>query len=263
MEYFLPFLILLSTFIFIQTQRPQNIRIFNVEYKEGKFFYEYTVFKNEIFAFQFERLRGNYHYWDHLNDSLSEEPEIIKFLNSSSYFWGDERIPRSEIIYHPELNMTSIIMIDNAPIIGGTEEYYETFKALDITKKPELLHFIYTSETDTIMDVSVNLWVCDEIYKDQCISNEYTKCVYNIENKKCISRPLCNKIENVSKSSCENGVTSTPSLTKCAYEKIENGTNVIEKCVIKNLCGNSLTEEECALAEPLNPKTSKCVYDKT
>ena len=72
MKYFLSFLILLSTSIFIKAQRPQNIRIFNVEYKEGKFFYEYTVFKNEIFAFQFERLRGNYHYWDHLNDSLSE-----------------------------------------------------------------------------------------------------------------------------------------------------------------------------------------------
>ena len=222
MEYFLPFLILLSIFIFIQTQRPQNIRIFNVEYKEGKFFYEYTVFKNEIFAFQFERLRGNYHYWDHLNDSLSEEPEIIKFLNSSSYFWGDERIPRSEIIYHPELNMTSKLWIDNDPIIGGTEEYYETFKALDITKKPELLHFIYTSETDTIMDVSVNLWVCDEIYKDQCINTEDMKCIYNQENNSCISKTICDKVKIVSKSSCENAVTATPSLSKCIFNEKEN-----------------------------------------
>ena len=31
--------------------------------------------------------------------------------------------------------------------------------------------------------------------------------------------------------------------------------------IIEKLCNNSLTEEECASAEAINPKTSKCVYD--
>ena len=110
-----------------------------------------------------------------------------------------------------------------------------------------------------LINTTVNIWICDEIYKDQCINNETIKLVYNQENKNCITKPLCDKIVNVSKSSCENAATSTPSLTKCSYE---NRTNNNEKCIMKNLCGNSFTEEECTFAEPINPKTSKCVYDK-
>ena len=101
MKYFSSSFIFLFSILFIQAQRPQNIRIFKVEFKGGKLFYEYTVFKNEIFAFQFKRLRGNYHYWAHLNDSLLKEPKIITFLNSSSFFWGDERIPKIQIVFSP------------------------------------------------------------------------------------------------------------------------------------------------------------------
>ena len=262
MKFFFLYFILFFKITFIQTQRPQNIRIFDVEFKEGKLFYEYTVFKNEIFAFQFKRLRGNYHYWDHLNDSLSKEPKIITFLNSSSYFWGDERITRTQIVFSPENNETSIVVIGNHPIVGGTEEYYETFKALDVTKEPELLHFIYTSEIDTIGDVSVNLWICDEIYKDQCINNETAKCVYNKESNSCISKTLCDKVKKASKSSCENAVTSTPSLTKCIFEKLEEDSNTQENCTIKKLCIDSLTEEECNSAVTINPNISKCIFNK-
>ena len=262
MKYFLLSLILLFSIIFIQAQRPQNIRIFNVEFKEGKLFYEYTVFKNEIFAFQFQILRGNYHYWAHLNDSLLKEPKIITFLNSSSYFWGDERIAKTQIVFSPVTNETSIVVIDNHPIVGGSEEYYEIFKALDVTKEPELLHFIYTSDLDTIGDVSVNLWVCDEIYKDQCINNETAKCVYNKESNSCISKTLCDKVKKASKSSCENAVTSTPSLTKCIFEKLEEDSNTQENCTIKKLCIDSLTEEECNSAVTINPNISKCIFNK-
>ena len=197
MKYFSSSFIFLFSILFIQAQRPQNIRIFKVEFKGGKLFYEYTVFKNGIFAFQFERLRGNYHYWAHLNDSLLKEPKIIAFLNSSSFFWGDERIPKIQIVFSPGTNETSIVVIDNHPKVGGTEKYYETFKPLDVTKEPELLHFIYTSETDTIRDVSVTIWVCDEIYKDQCINDETVKCVYNQESNSCISKTLCDKIKKL------------------------------------------------------------------
>ena len=51
MKVFFLFLLYALSFNFILTQRPQNIRIFKVEREEGKYFYEYTVFKNEIFSF--------------------------------------------------------------------------------------------------------------------------------------------------------------------------------------------------------------------
>ena len=147
-------------------------------------------------------------------------------------------------------------------ISGGSENYYELFKALDGWNQPQTLNFIYSCGDAIYENASVDIWICDEIYKDQCINNQTTKCIYNKENKKCISKTLYDKIENVSKSSWENAVTSTPSLTKCYYEKSEEGANTQEKCVIRKLCGNSLTEEECSSAETKNPKTAKCVFDK-
>ena len=248
-------LIFLFIITFIQSPKPENIQIFEINHPSS---YEITVFKNQIFGLQFTKGRGLPCSWDH---TFLKESNYISFLNSSIYDYLGEECQKENELAKKLSNSTHRYF--PRCIMGGEEYYYEIFKALDVSNQPQSLQFHYSQYNKIMFNITINIWICDEIYKDQCISNEYTKCVYNIENKKCISRPLCNKIENVSKSSCENGVTSTPSLTKCAYEKIENGTNVIEKCVIKNLCGNSLTEEECALAEPLNPKTSKCVYDKT
>ena len=56
-------------------------------------------------------------------------------------------------------------------------------------------------------------------------------------------------------------MTSTPSLTKCIYEKSGEGSNIQEKCTIKKLCVNSLTEEECNSAVTINPETSKCIFN--
>ena len=119
------------------------------------------------------------------------------------------------------------------------------------------LDYIYTFLSQIRSNISINLWICDEIYKDQCINNETMKCVYNKEDKSCFSRPLCNKIEEISETSCNNAVTSTPSLTKCIYEKV----NDVEKCTIKNLCINSFKEEECNSSIVLNPETSKCIFN--
>jgi hypothetical protein len=196
-------------------------------------------------------------FWNH---TFLKESNYISFLNSSIYdYLSEECEKRNEIAKN---NFNSTYPFIPRYVVGGTEYYYEIFKALDVSNQPQSIKFYYIQLSRNLINVTINIWICDEIYKDQCINNETTKCVYDKENKKCVSKPLCDKIENVSKSSCENAVTSTPSLTKCAYEKTENGTNVSEKCVFKNLCGNSLTEEECSLAEPINPKTSKCVFDK-
>ena len=126
--------------------------------------------------------------------------------------------------------------------MGGTEEYYETYKALDTSNKPEFLHFIYTSGNYKFYDAYITVWICYEIYKDQCINNNSTKCIYDNKSKTCFPKILCDKIEKPSKSSCENAVTNTPSLTKCIYEDSHEELN-IQNCTIKKLCVNSLTEE--------------------
>ena len=58
-----------------------------------------------------------------------------------------------------------------------------------------------------------------------------------------------------------NAVTSTPSLTKCIYEKSEEESNIQENCTIKKLCMNSLTEEECNSAITINSETLKCIFN--
>ena len=165
MNYFHLYLIIVFAISFVTTPRPKNIRIFNTENKNGKLFYEFTVFKNETFGIQFERGRGTAYYWEHLNDSLSKEQKPIIFLNTRSYFWADDRVPQTEIIYDLFSNKTHIITINNWPIVGGSEEYYEIFKAVDMTNKnePEYLHLIYTDGKEILKDVFINLWVCDEM----------------------------------------------------------------------------------------------------
>ena len=169
MKFFHLYLILFFAITFVTTPRPKNIRIFNTEDKNGKLFYEYTVFKDETFAIQFMRGRGTPYYWENLNDSLSNEQKPIILLNTSSYFWTDDRVPKTQIELIPFSNETYIITINNVRITGGSEEYYEIFKAIDITNEnePEYLHFVYTNENEILVDVYVNLWICDEIYKNQ------------------------------------------------------------------------------------------------
>ena len=126
-------------------------------------------------------------------------------MNTRSYFWADDRVPQTEIIYDLFSNKTRIIIINNEPIVGGSEEYYEIFKAVDMTNKnePEYLHLIYTNGKEILKDVFINLWVCDEIYKDQCIDNDSMKCIFDQENKKCMSKALCDKVEIASELSCK------------------------------------------------------------
>jgi len=254
------YLFFIFTFIlaFIQAPKPENIRIFNVDdYYNKEGFYDIVVFKNESFGLEFERGRGTNCYWGHSNDTYLKESNFVRFLYSSTWDYISEEYQKQ---LEAEKNSNKHYI--PSPILGGSENYYELFKALDGGNQPQTLYFTYSCGRDIYKKTSIAIWICDEVYKDQCINNETVKCVYNKENENCISKTLCEKVEIASKSSCENAVTSTPSLTKCSYEKHEEGVNTQEKCIIKNLCGNSLTEEECSSAEPINAKTSKCVYDK-
>jgi len=253
------FLIFSFVITLIQAPKPPNIRIINFgRYYNEENHYDITVFKNEIFGFEFSVIRGGCGYWNHLNDTVLKESNYVRFLNRSTWDYISEAYEKQlEAAKNSTNDRESIIPMD-----GGSSNYYELFKAIDGGSQPQILYFTYSCGFRIYKKVTVAIWICDEIYKDQCINNQTAKCVYNRENNNCISKTLCDKVENVSKSSCENAVTSTPSLTKCSYEKSEEGSNTQEKCIIKKLCSESLTEEECSSAEPISPKTSKCVYDK-
>ena len=254
-DYFL-YIIIIFLISFIQAQKPENIAIFDIgDYNKNKeTYYEFTVSKNEIFGFQFITGRGTAYYWQHLNVSNN-----IRFLNYSNYFphlmRRIEEIGFKPIVENPAKNKYDIIL-------GGTEFYYEVFQALEKSDHAKSLRFIYTNGHDLISNVSVDIYICDEIYKDQCINNETMKCVYNKENKNCISNTLCDKVESVSSTSCENAVTPTPSLTKCIYENNEEEPNIQKNCTSKKLCKDSLKEEECNSAITQYPEITKCVFNK-
>ena len=114
-----------------------------------------------------------------------------------------EKAKNSEEAYHSD-NMPYPVNMPQ-PIVGGSEYYYEVFKALDGGNQIHSLYFTYTCGEDVIaQNATVDIFICDE-----------------------------------------------------------NNKNTNEKCANKiNSCTNSLNEEECALAEATDPKTSKCVYDK-
>ena len=66
-------------------------------------------------------------------------------MSATSYFWAEDKVPLTQIGYLPFSNETYIITSNNETISGGSESYYEIFRAIDITKEnePEYLHFIY------------------------------------------------------------------------------------------------------------------------
>jgi len=196
-------LLFIFTFIIalIKAPKPEGIQIFKIDSDSNKAEpYEITVLKDETFALQFERMGGSACKWSHSNDSFLKNSNYISFLNSSIWDYQFEE-------YEKELekakNSTSIPQDIPLPPIGRTEYYYELFKALDGENQPQSLYFTYACLENIYQNVTVNIWICDEISKD-------------------------------------------PN----------------EKCVIKKLCNNSLTEDECTSAQAANPKTSKCVYDK-
>ena len=258
-------LALFINFVFILAQIPQNMRIFEIRNDFKISFHEYTVFKNEKFAFKFRQARGTPNNWYHFNESISNK---IKFINRTYYSFADEYNEQTFIITDPLTNSNTIYKPQ--PILGGSSDMYEIYQALEVTNvdKPDISHLRYSSSflaDNNDIQVNIKIWICDEIYKEQCIENETSKCFYDLNNKTCYSRPLCDKIEQekFSEILCNNAVSYTPSVSKCIYNKSEdNNSNIQGKCVVKNLCINTLTEKECNSALTISPETSKCIYNK-
>ena len=229
MKYLFNFFILILINNLIKAPKPENITLFSLNYYENKNkSYEFTVFKNEIFGFEFTRGRGTPCNWNNFNKNNLNETNNLQFLYSSTYDFLAEQYEKEL-----ELYQTSSIRYMPMPIVGGTEYYYEVYKAIGEGNQTQAMKFIYSCLTNIETEIDVNILISE-------------------------SEILCDKITNISEFNCENGITSTPSLTKCTYEK----TNGEEKCVIKNLCSNSFSEEECNSAVPLNPIISYCIYDE-
>ena len=114
--------ILGSLFFFTKNQKPENVTLYNIEC-DNDCSYEYKVLKGEIFGFEFKRGRGTCCQWSLLNRTLFNEFYTIQFLNSYIYDYLSEQKKKR---------------------VGGTEFYYEIFKALHEANRPQTLKYIYT-----------------------------------------------------------------------------------------------------------------------
>ena len=242
-------------FFFTKNQKPENVTLYHINCNQDCT-YEYKVLKGEIFGFEFSRARGSSCQQELLNRTLLIESYAIQFL--TSYIYDYISVKKSKIFRKTKRRRgkkkgrrrkqneegTGLIIrnTNKEPnlIVGGSEIYYEVFKALHEANIPQKLKFIYTCSSDYIYrNVSVNIWVCDEI----------------LDNK-CINKKKCSEIESPSKENCENFITSNEE-SKCIFDEKNN------KCIEKNICSLVVNEPEinCEEAATINIKT-KCVYDE-
>ena len=245
MKFFLFITILSFLFFFTKNQKPENVTLYQISCNNDCS-YEYKVLKGEIFGFEFSRGRGTPCYWTLLNRNLFNESYTIQFLKSYTYDYLSEAYQKAlekqkEEEGKEKVEGTEIIIKENIePIDGGSELYYEVFKALHETNHPQTLNFIYTCGfNDIYQNVYINIWICDEIYEN-----------------KCINKIKCSEIESPSKENCENFNTSNEEL-KCIFDENNN------KCTEKKICSLVVNEPEinCEKATTLNIKT-KCIYDE-
>ena len=97
-------------------------------------------------------------------------------MNSSTWDYISENFIKN---FEETKNPNNSTFIHQNIIDGGEEYYYEFFKAIDEGNQPQSLYFTYSCTEDIYKNVSVYIWICEEIYKAQCINNENTKCAYN------------------------------------------------------------------------------------
>ena len=270
-------LVILSIlFFFIQSQL-----IFNINSKYyGEESYEFTISKEEEFSFRFSEGRGTPCNWRFSNKNILNEISNIQLIKDYYYDW---------------------ISANNWDIQGGSEDHYFVFKALEKTEMPIILNYDYScGGVDSISKVIITIHICESNSLDNCINNDKIKCTYNKENYNCISKTLCNKIEIPSESSCNEAITSTPSITRCIYNEdkkqcldtpickyinnIENENSCISaptsddirfKCILKEKNGTKTCQEEEKFCEeildgandeicfeaPLLNESKTCVYD--
>ena len=74
MKYLFDCLILVLINNLIIAPKPENITLFHLDYYGSKHkFYEFTVFKNEIFGFEFTQGRGTPYNWEDLNKKFNRK----------------------------------------------------------------------------------------------------------------------------------------------------------------------------------------------
>ena len=171
MRHFQALILLISLVSFSLAQKPEGIRIFNIDDEFSyKLSYEYTVFKNEIFGIRFIRGRGTNYHWNHLNDSELKESNDIQFLYSRIYdYISDEYKKQLELakntsdiynISEPSNDIPKPIFNNiPEPINGGEEYYYEVFKALNEEKQPQILKFIYSDNDNNVIAHEVTITI--------------------------------------------------------------------------------------------------------
>jgi len=188
------FLILILIIDFIKAPKPENIQIFNIyNYTSSinKEHYEINVLKNEIFGLEFERGRGTNCFWKHSNDIYLKESNYVRFLNSTTWDYLTEEYEKK---LEELKNSTGAIQSEIQPIEGGTEYYYELFKALDGGNQPQSLYFTYSCGDDIVQNIAVNIWVCDEISKDikeKCVIEKL--CSNALTEEECTSAKATNQ----------------------------------------------------------------------
>ena len=237
---------ILSILLFLsKNQKPDNCTIYQIGCNSNDCSYEYKFQKGEIFGFEFSKGRGIPCYWELLNQTNFNEHNSIQFIKSYIYDYNikkyyralDEETDTEETELFPEIEVEDIKVMDD--IYGGSEFYYEIFKALHAANS-QTLKYIYTCwDQDIIEKVSINISVCDEIHEE--------KCIININ---------CSDIESPSKKNCENFITSNED-SKCVFDENNNA------CIEKKICSLVAIEPEinCEKASTLNIKT-KCIYDE-
>lgn len=220
---------------FSKNQKPDNCTIYKIECEGDDCSYEYKFLKEEIFGFEFTRGRGTCYVWELLNKTNFSEHNSIQFIKSYYYDYINKE-------YHRALDEATFVEEEVIPpIVGGSEFYYEIFKAL-YAANSQTLKYIYACEGQNIVSrVSINISVCDEIHEE-----------------KCIIKRKCSDIESPSKENCENSNTSNEEL-KCIFDENNKRCKEEEKKCLE--IDHGATEEICADARTTKENTL-CILDE-
>ena len=228
--------------------------------EKGNISFELSILKDELFVIKIHEAVATGYNWKFINENsfLNTYIESTTIPEKSNNKTTDYNNNDKEINF---THKTTTIQehVFKGPYLGGSKTYYHYFKALKKTEEPIILNYIYSTyeNSEIRVNATIKIWIFDEFYTDKCINN-YKKCIYNEENKNCISKILCRNKEISPEISCNESNESiilSPSMTKCIFAENE------QKCILKNLCTSSLSKEICNSSFTLNPNITKCAYN--
>ena len=265
---FIIYIFLLILISFVQNPKPENVTIYKIDEKST--FYEYKFLKDDSFSFEFSVGRGTCCKWVLQNRAFFNESNSVQFVREHTYDYLSEMCEKStEEDKHKNC------------LVGGTNLYYEIFKALKESCEPLTLNYNLDCYGTIYSNITINISVYDpEINKEEniCEKKEIceieenpsfsscgaiptsepnkTICIYDEINNKCMIKKKCIKVDFPSKETCENAIASQEQFI-CTFDEINNECREIMLCslVLTNL------EINCEKSSTLNIKT-KCVYDE-